>query len=504
MYSTLRVLLNYILALWDKRWFRITAFYGIAVFFLIIDAYLILKKDSLAFAALPLVLAIVLMALYASDKLIWIIVAFTPLSLPLKNFIPSLPIDMYLPTEPLMVLLVLLLIIGLSQGKKLDRDFLRHPVSLTIYFNLLWIFITSFTSEIPVVSFKFIISRLWFLIPFYFMMNLVLKQNQKNYRRFVFTYAIAMLPVMGYAFSRHLSYGLWYKNAAHFVMHPFFNDHTSYGAVIAMFIPFLFTFSLSKKFGKTTRLFIGGLLFIFLVTEVFSYSRAAWLSLIVALGVWTMIKLRIKFRTVAITLITLVGLYFAFQNQILMKLEQNSTDSSNNLMDHVTSMSNISTDASNMERINRWKCVFKMFEQRPVLGWGPGTYAMLYGPYQVSSDRTIISTNSGDMGNAHSEYLGPLAEMGIIGMLSKILIFIVVIYTAIQTYIRSKDPDVRSLVLAALLGLITYYFHGLMNNFLDTDKASVPFWTFTAMIVTLDIASKKKETMAGETNSLTK
>lgn len=41
--------------------------------------------------------------------------------------------------------------------------------------------------------------------------------------------------------------------------------------------------------------------------------------------------------------------------------------------------------------------------------------------------------------------------------------------------------------LMIMLGLITYYVHGLMNNFLDTDKASVPFWGFTAMLVAMDL-----------------
>jgi hypothetical protein len=50
----------------------------------------------------------------------------------------------------------------------------------------------------------------------------------------------------------------------------------------------------------------------------------------------------------------------------------------------------------------------------------------------------------------------------------------------------------RLFVLSALVGLVTYYFHGFLNNFLDTDKLSVPFWGFTAMIVALDIYSRKQ------------
>jgi hypothetical protein len=36
--------------------------------------------------------------------------------------------------------------------------------------------------------------------------------------------------------------------------------------------------------------------------------------------------------------------------------------------------------------------------------------------------------------------------------------------------------------------------HGVFNNSLDTDKLSVPFWAFTAVVVALDLYSEKRET----------
>ena len=156
-------------------------------------------------------------------------------------------------------------------------------------------------------------------------------------------------------------------------------------------------------------------------------------------------------------------------------------------------MSNITTDASNLERINRWSCAIRMFEDKPVFGFGPGTYMFQYASYQLNKDRTIISTNAGDGGNAHSEYLGPLAESGVLGLLTFLLVIIVVIYTGVNAYTRIQDRRLKQLVLGALLGLITYYIHGFLNNFLDTDKLSVPFWGFTAIIVAVDIISKKQE-----------
>jgi O-antigen ligase len=197
--------------------------------------------------------------------------------------------------------------------------------------------------------------------------------------------------------------------------------------------------------------------------------------MVVAIGAVIIIKLKIRFKPVLITFVSIVTFILLFQNQILMQLESNSTESSANLTEHITSMSNISSDASNLERINRWSCAIRMFKDRPVFGFGPGTYMFQYAPYQLNKDRTIISTNSADGGNAHSEYLGPLSESGVLGLLTFLLIVGTVIYTGVNTYTRLNNARLKSIVLGALIGLITYYIHGFLNNFLDTDKLSVPF-----------------------------
>jgi len=179
-------------------------------------------------------------------------------------------------------------------------------------------------------------------------------------------------------------------------------------------------------------------------------------------------------------------------DSILMNLERNRQDSSSNLTEHVESISNVSTDASNVERLNRWGSAFRMFEKRPIFGWGPGTYVFQYAPFQLSYDKTIISTNEGNKGNAHSEYIGPLAESGVFGSLSFILIVALVYYRGSKLYHALPKGELKGIVLVSILGLTTYFVHGAMNNYLDTDKASVPFWGFIAIIVAIDIYHKKE------------
>ncbi len=440
--------------------------------------------------ALPLVLGIVLLAIYALDKLLFLVVFFTPLSLPLSEIMPGLSINMFLPTEPLLFGILLIFILKLFATGKFDRDILLHPVSLTIYFSLFWMLLTTLTSTMPIVSFKSFLSRVWFIVGFY-LLTAKLFESGKNIEKYVWLYTLPLLIVIFYATSRHLGYGLWNKQAANFVVNPLYNDHTSYGAALAMYLPFLFGFSFTKTYSpgvKTIARIVLGVLFMGLIL---SYARAAWISMVAAFVVWIIMRLRIRFKPIFLTFLITFSIILVFQNQILMYLERNNTESSANLSEHISSISNISSDASNLERINRWSCAIRMFKDKPFLGWGPGTYMFNYAPYQLTADRTIISTNSADGGNAHSEYLGPMAESGFLGLVTFLLLISVVVYTAIHTYTRTTDKRLKTLVMSALLGLITYYIHGTLNNFLDTDKLSVPFWGFTAIIVAVDIYTRK-------------
>jgi O-antigen ligase len=221
---------------------------------------------------------------------------------------------------------------------------------------------------------------------------------------------------------------------------------------------------------------------------ILTYCRAAWISLMIAAVVFLLIITRIRFQTVLVILCITGAILFQNRSGILVNLQQNKQGSSMKLDEQIQSISNVETDMSNKERLNRWKSAFRMFEERPVFGWGPGSYSFEYAPFQLSQDRTTISTNLGDRGNAHSDYIGSLADSGLLGCLSFILIVIVTLYAGIKLYRKVIDQrQTRIWVMCAILGLVTYYTHATLNNFLDTDKDSALFWGFTAMIVAIDI-----------------
>ena len=444
--------------------------------------------DNWGIFALPLFLLIAYLFLFRLDKIFELIIFFTPLSIQLSEFFPQLGLDLFLPTEPLIAAFMLLFLFKLLLGLKISKDFLQHPVTLVIYAYLAWLFFTSLTSTLPLVSIKYTLVKAWYIVVYYFY-SYVWLSKYKHFTKFIWLYIIPLSFVIVYTLFRHSQYGFNNFEASHFVMSPFFRDHTIYGATIALFIPPVLAIAIGSKTWNLSKLISLFFLSLLMFALVYSYTRAAWLSLFGALGVYLLIKLKIKFKYLAISGIIILLLSFSFWSSIYFQLQNNQQDSSGDFSEHVESMANIATDASNLERINRWKAAIRLFAEKPVLGWGPGTYQFQYSQFQFSYDKTIISTNFGDGGNAHSEYLGALSETGLIGAIVYILIIIFTLKTGILAYYQCNDEKLKLILLGVLLGLLTYYLHSVLNNYLDTDKISIPFWTFTAMIVRLDVFS---------------
>ena len=468
---------------------KIAWLYLIAALFVAVGLFFVVKKNTYLFFALPVVLGVLLLYIFSLDKVLLLTAFCVPLSVNLKALDAGLAIS--LPAEPLLMGIMVLFFAKMLYDGHYDRRISRHPIALVIYGMFAWMIVTTITSEMPVVSIKFFLSRLWFVIPSFFLCAILFKKP-KNIDKFIWLYIAALCIVCVYTIIHHAQYG-FDGDSAHWVMTPFYNDHTAYGAALAIYLILATTYVFIPDIKKSRRLLIIGVVFLLSLALVLSNCRAAWLSMIAALGVLVCILLRIKFRWIATIMVILVGLFLAFQNQIIDTLEKNNQDASGDLVENIQSITNISTDASNLERINRWQSAFRLFNERPVFGWGPGTYQFVYAPYQMSKEKTIISTNAGDGGNAHSEYFGPLAEQGLIGSLLVLILVIVTVYCGIMTYSRCKNKHAKTLVLGATLAFFSYFIHGFLNNFLDTDKLAVPVWSLAALIAAIDVYYADKE-----------
>src|SRR6202008_4425979 len=167
-----------------------------------------------------------------------------------------------------------------------------------------------------VISVKYILARTWFLTSCYFICTELFKKQKAIIYHLLF-YSVALMIVAIITTVKHSAYAFDEK-IADWIVSPFYNDHTAYGAALAMYIPVVCGMLFMKNISYLAKVLCFILLAVFLCSIVISYARAGWLSLAVSLAVLATLLLKIKFRTILITLTTGIIVFFSFQTEVLM------------------------------------------------------------------------------------------------------------------------------------------------------------------------------------------
>lgn len=436
-------------------------------------------------ALFPIGLLFIYLAVFLTEKFFLFLAFLTPISVNIEEYVDGF--GLYLPTEPLLFGFMLWFIFLQLKKPFLDYRIWRHPIIITVSAYLIWLLIVSVTSTDPIVSFKFLLTKLWFIVPVLIFGTRFFKYHE-NRVRFLWYFIISCSLVVCYTMVHHSIYSFG-EEEGHWVMWPFFKDHTIYGAIVALCLPLSIALLRQKGRPALSKAVLILVNLILIIGLVFSYTRAAWLSIAFAAIVGILVYSKVSFKLLAFLSFWGLGIIYVQWNNIQMTLAENTHEHTTEAFDEkIQSAVNISTDASNLERINRWACAYEMFKRKPVFGFGPGTYAFEYAAFQDPENLTIISTNFGDMGNAHSEYLGALSETGLIGLILFLAVLASIFYSSIKLYYRyEKTHDEKILIMGIIVSLASYFIHAFLNNYLDTDKAAIPIWAMCAMIVKMTI-----------------
>jgi O-antigen ligase len=449
----------------------------------------------------PLGMLMVYQAVFHFERYLYLMVFFIPLSMNIRDLGGGLGASF--PVEPMLLLAALIAGGTLLRRSFISREVLRHPVTVIIGLQLVWIVATALASSMPLFSIKFFAARVAYLLVFFFLFAYLFQETQRIVR-FVWMYLLGLAPVLVWSLYRLAGWGLARSHSPD-MAEPFFDDHTVLGACLAMLLPAAVLFFWQKRqilAGIARRGWIMVIAPLTLVSLALTFSRAAWLSVIAALGMYLLLRLRVPFRWLTGMLFVLAALVWLNQDAVQEQLRSNKTDSGEDVLATAASVTNVSTDESNRERVNRWSSALRMHEERPWMGWGPGTYERNYGIFQISTEKTRISTMDGDRGDAHSEYLGVLAEQGIPGLVLQVGLFLALLWAGMRATYRAEDARMRNLAMVVTCGLVSYFIHGGVNSFLDLDKAASLFWAMAAMTVALHLESGSKKRELGEENRL--
>lgn len=399
-----------------------------------------------------------------------------------------------LPSEGMLLMLLPVLFLFHADFSKSIKRVATHPIAIFLFIDLLLQIITTLTSGYMDVSVKRVVIRVLFITGFFLTVNTL--ENKKNLIQVWTSYAFGLLPVMLLVLRNHMNFE-FNPRTVFAVCKPYYNDHTLYGACLAFVIPLLvLLFVHRKRLGwKSWQIWVLGFTTILvIISEALALSRAAILSVVVAIVFALLLRVKMNFAVMLSGLFILAMTAVTLRGPIYEYLEQNEAVSNDGeIGNHLSSVTNIQTDASNLERVNRWICAIRMFEEKPLVGFGPGTYQFEYNKFQTIEHKTYISTNTGDKGNAHSEFLTYLSENGIFGIIIFLFTVFGAVYFGMQNHEQLKDPLLRVINLGVLLGLITYFFHGIFNAFMDQSKMAFLYFTALGTIVWINQRLKSEE-----------
>lgn len=390
-----------------------------------------------------------------------------------------------LPTEPLLLLVAVTSLLWYKTVLSTLQQFRKSIVLVVLITGCIWSLIASIFSVDLMISLKYIIVQFLHFYCFC-ILSLVIYRHDSRFIYHLFSgLFVTVALALAYIWWHHYSYD-FRPDTAQVAGDPFFRDHTHFGLFWLLMIPFALALSQKFSFSRGLRWFLVPALFL----GVFlSFSRAVWVTaaLLTFIFVWYHFE---KLRWImALGLILLASIIYSSNP----RSESHSRTGSTSQL--IRSLQNLPEDVSIRERVNRYSAAIKMGMDRPITGFGPGTFPKYFIPFQHPKLMTRISVTTyerherGRGGSTHSEYLRVLSEEGFTGFFLWILITLIVLIYGVRSLDRADW-----LMQGSLATFICFAFHGLFNNHLHDDKIAAIVWLAIAII--LYKTGKKQTTIA--------
>ena len=223
---------------------------------------------------------------------------------------------------------------------------------------------------------------------------------------------------------------------------------------------------------------------VFIVGVYFSYTRAAIIAMLLCYPIYLIVKAKlVKPILIVTSFFVVVGIGFLSMdnNYLFLAPDYNKTITHTDF-DNLVSATTKGEDISTMERVYRWVAGMQMIKDKPLFGFGPGTFYTFYKSYTLSSFRTYVSDNP-DHSTVHNYFLLTFIEQGLIGFIIFMILCFVVLIKGEDVYHRLTDKTDKVIVMAAIMSFIVILLLNLINDMIETDKVGPFFFLAMAIIM---------------------
>ena len=235
-------------------------------------------------------------------------------------------------------------------------------------------------------------------------------------------------------------------------------NHDHYAGLMEMLVPIPLVLAMGHVFKGGKRALVGFCAVLMVTTIFLSGSRAGIIAFILETVLFAALTFvqkshsRVALGSVAVCVLVLGFLVFLGKEKVLGRL--------GNLDPGI--------------RLNMTKDCLKMFSHRPVLGWGLGTFPIVYPGYRSFYTNLFVN-------EAHNDYAQLLVETGLLGFALMVWFLICLYRRGLPTSGRWEFRWDGALSLAALLGCTGILVHSFVDFNLQIPANAAFFYVFCAL-----------------------
>ena len=258
---------------------------------------------------------------------------------------------------------------------------------------------------------------------------------------------------------------------------PYVNRN-HYAGLMELLAPIPLVISLSHLVQEKVRIAAGVAAAVMVGTIFLSGSRGGMLAILVELGVFAAVLFREK-RSIRIAIsltaftVVLVGLLaWLGGRELTSRVGSISTETRGEI--------------SGGMRLSIDRDVVRMFRDKPILGWGLGTFPVVYPKFRSFYTNFFVN-------EAHNDYAQLMAEMGLVGFCTLVW-YMVILYRQIRRKLGKWTTDVSSAVtLACALGVIGILVHSLVDFNLQIPANAALFYVLATIAAAPPLQQRAKK-----------
>lgn len=246
---------------------------------------------------------------------------------------------------------------------------------------------------------------------------------------------------------------------------PYVN-HNHYAGLMEMLVPIPLVFAFSRYAHGRERWVAASAAAFMGATIFLSGSRGGMIAFAVQVAIFLYFLFREKaanrgaFLMAAFLVISLACIAWIGGSEVTARLSTINTGKH--------------SDLSNDIRFQINRDTLHMLRQRPILGWGLGTFETVYPQFRSFYTNLLVD-------KAHNDYLQLLAETGVVGF-AVMLWFLISVFRPARPKIRNWPSDINGAVtLSAVIGIAGILIHSFVDFNLEIPANALLFFSLCAI-----------------------